>query len=69
MLSPSSKITNPETASQLKVVKDSSSNRVNDLLLHKSLAITLHDNLLTVHDSNKAFKLKRDLLKMITNKI
>ena len=31
LMSPSSKITNPESTSQFKLVKDSTSNRVNDL--------------------------------------
>ena len=34
-MSPLSKITNPEITIQLKLVKGSSSNRVNDLLLKK----------------------------------
>ena len=68
LMSPLSKITNPENTSQFKLVKDSSSNRVNDLLLHNSIPYTLHDNLLTFNDTNKQFELKGDLLKMITNK-
>ena len=67
LMSPLSKITNPENSSQFKLVKDSSSNRVNDLLIHNSKPITLHDNLLTFRDTNKQFELKGDLLKMITN--
>ena len=68
LLSPLAKITNPENNTQFKLVKDSSSNRVNDLLIHNSIPITLHDNLLTFRDSNKTLELKGDLLKMITNK-
>ena len=68
LLSPLAKITNPENSTQFKIVKVSSSNRVNDLLIHNSIPITLHDNLLTFRDSNKQFELKVDLLKMITNK-
>ena len=68
LLSPLAKITNPENSTQFKLVKDSSSNRVNDLLIHHSIPITLHDNLLTFRDSNKQFELKGVLLKMITNK-
>ena len=68
LLSPLAKITNPENSTQFKLVKDSSSNRVNDLLRHNSKPITLHENLLTFRDSNKQFELKGDLLKMITNK-
>ena len=66
LLSPLSKIPNPEITSQFKLVKDSTSNRVNDLLIHNTIPITLHDNLLTFRDTNKVFKLKNDLLKMIT---
>ena len=68
LLSPLAKITNPENTTQFKLVKDSSSNRVNDLLIHNTIPITLHDNLLTFRDTNKVFELKGDLLKMITNK-
>ena len=68
LLSPLAKITNPENSIQFKLVKDFSFNRVNDLLIHNSIPITLHDNLLTFRDSNKQFELKGDLLKMITNK-
>ena len=68
LLSPLAKITNLENTTQFKLVKDSSSNRVNDLLIHNTIPITLHDNLLTFRDSDKQFELKVDLLKMITNK-
>ena len=68
LLSPLSKITNPENTSHFKLVKDSTSNRVNDLLIHNTIPITLHDNCLTFRDTNKVFELKGDLLKMITNK-
>ena len=67
LMSPLSKITNPESTSQFKLVKDYNSNRVNDLFI-KNTPITLHDNLLTFRDSNKQFDLKGDLLEMITNK-
>ena len=51
LLSSLSKITNPEKASQYKLVKDSNSNRVNDLLLHNTIPDTLNDNLLTFRDT------------------
>ena len=41
---------------------------MNDLLIHNTIPITLHDNLLTFRDSGKIFEFKGDLLKMITNK-
>ena len=67
-MSPLSKITNPEIASQFKLVKDSNSNRVNDLKINKTIPITLYNNMLTFRDSIKQFELKGDLLKMMTNK-
>ena len=41
LVSPLSKITNPEKTSPFKLVKNSSSNRVNDLLIHNTIPITL----------------------------
>ena len=67
LMSPLSKITNPENASQFRLVKDSSSNRVNDLLIHNTIPITLNNNILTFHDTGKEIESKGDLLKMITN--
>ena len=63
-----SKITNPENTSQIKLIRDSNSNKLNDLLINNTIPITLHDNLLTFRDTNKIFELKGDLLKIITNK-
>ena len=68
LISPLSKIANPENTTQFKLEKDPSSNRVNDLKIHNSIPITLHNNLLTFRDSGKVFELKGELLKMITNK-
>ena len=68
LMSSLSEINNPENSAQIKLVKVSNSNRVNDLLKHNSIPITLHDNLLTFRDTNKQFELKGDLLKMITKK-
>ena len=64
-----SKITNPENTGRYKLVKDSSSNRVNDMVMHKTKPVTLYNNLLAFRDISKEFELKGDLLKMITNKI
>ena len=61
LTSPSSKIINPENTSQFKTVKDSSSNRVNDLLIHNTIPIILHDNLLTARDTGNEFELKGGL--------
>ena len=68
LMSPLSKITNPENTTQFKLIKDSTSNRVNDLKINNSKPITLYINLLAFRDTNKQFELKGDLLKMITNK-
>ena len=38
-MSPLSKITNPENATQFKLVKDSSSNRVNDSLTKNTIPL------------------------------
>ena len=61
-MSPLSKITDPENTSQFKLVKDSNSNRVNDLKIHKTIPITLYGNMLTFRDTNKQIELKGDLL-------
>ena len=63
LLSLLSKITNPENTTQFNLVKDSSSERVNDLLMHNRIPVTLYNNLLTFSGTDKEFKLKRDLLK------
>ena len=68
LMSPLSKITNPENKNQFKLVKDSNSNRVNDLLMKNKIPITLYGNMLTFRDTNKQFELTGDLLEMITNK-
>ena len=63
-----SKITNPEKTTKFKLVEDSTSNRVNDLKINKTVPINLYNNMLTFRDTGKEFELKRELLKMITNK-
>ena len=68
LMSPLSKITNSEKSGQFNLVKDSNSNRVNDLKINKTVLITLYNNMLTFRDTSKEFELKGDLLKMITNK-
>ena len=68
LMSPLSKIIGPEISKQYKLVKDSSSARVNDLLIHNTIPIILQDNLLTFRHTGKIFELKGDLLKTITNK-
>ena len=68
MLFPLSKITNPGNTTQFKLVQDSISKRVNDLLINSTISTTLYGKLLTFRDTNKKFELMGDLLKMITNK-
>ena len=41
LMSPLSKITNPENTAQFKLVKDSNSNTVNELKINKTIPITL----------------------------
>ena len=53
LLSPLSKTTNPESISQFKMVRDPQSNGVNDLLIHKTMPVSLHNNLLTFPDTDK----------------
>ena len=67
LMSPLSRITNPENSSQFRLKKDPISNRVNDLLMKNKVPITLYGNMLTFRDTNKQFELKGDLLEMITN--
>ena len=68
LMSPLSKITNPENTTQFKLVKDANSNRVNDLNINNSIPITLYNIMIPFRDTGKEFELKGDLLKMITNK-
>ena len=68
LMSPLSKITNPENKSQFRLEKDHNSDRVNDLLMKNKIPITLYGNMLTFRDTNKQFELTGDLLEMITNK-
>ena len=68
LMSPLSKITNPEHTSEFELVKDPNSNRVNDLLLNKTIPVTLYNNLLIFRDTGEKFELQGSLLKMITIK-
>ena len=57
----------PENKSQLILLKDSNSIRMNDFLINTNIPVTLYSNMLTFRDSNKSFKLDGDLLKTMTN--
>ena len=67
LLSILSKFTNPENTTHFKLIKDHNSKKVNDLLIHKTIPVTLYINLLTIRDTGTQFELKGYLLKMITN--
>ena len=67
LMSPLSRITNPDKTTQFKLINDSTSDRVNDLKINNSIPITLYGNILTFRDTGKNFELKCDLLEMITN--
>ena len=68
LMCPLPKLTNPENTTQYKLVRDANSNRVNDLLIHNTIPITLYNKRLTFRDTGREFELKGDLLEMITNK-
>ena len=62
------KNTIPEITSSFKLVKDSISNRVSDLLIHNTIPVTLYNNLLKFRDTCQKFEGKGDFLKTTTNK-
>ena len=66
LLSLSSKINNPELASQFKLVEGPNSNRGNDLLINKTIPVTLYNNSSTFPDTDKKFELQGDQLKRLT---
>ena len=68
LMSPLSKIINPENTTQFKIGEDHISNRVNDLLIKTTIPITLYNNMLTFRDTDREFELKGSNLKMKTNK-
>ena len=56
-----------ENKSQIRLRKDNNSTKINDFLIHRSIPVTLFSNMITFRDSNKSFKLERNLLKLITD--
>ena len=68
LLSLLSKITTPENTSHFSLVKVFNSNRVNDLLIHNTIPVTLNNNLLTFRETDTMFELKGGFLKKITTK-
>ena len=61
-MSPLSKVTNTEFSIHFILVKNSDSNRVNDLKINKTIPITLYKNLLTFRDTGEEFETNEDLL-------
>ena len=57
----------PGNKSQFNLIKDLNSTKMNDLLIHGIIPVTLYSNMFTFRDSNKSFKLDGDLLKTMTN--
>ena len=49
------------------MIKDLSSTKTNDFLLHQKLPVTLYSKMLTFRDTDKSYKLDADLLATITN--
>ena len=62
------KTTNPENTAQFKLVEVWKSKRVNDLLIHNTITITLYNSLITFRDTGNEFELKGELSKKITKK-
>ena len=62
LFSPPFKITNPEHTSHYNLVNDLDWNRVKELLINKTLAVTLFDYLLTFRETDEKFELEDDLL-------
>ena len=57
----------PENKSQLNILKDPKSIRVNGFLINTSISVSLFSNMLVFRDTNNSFKLDGDLLKTMTN--
>ena len=68
LMSPLSKITSLAHTSQSTLRRIPDSNRVSDLLINKTIPITVNDNLLKFRDTDKNCELEEDLMKMTTNK-
>ena len=57
----------PENRSQFRLKKDLISTKMNDFLINEGIPVTLFSNMITFRDSDKSFKLDRDLLETMTN--
>ena len=56
-----------DNKSQFRLRKDPDSTKMNDFLIHGKIPVTIFSNMITFRDINKTFKLKGDLLKVLTN--
>ena len=68
LLSPPSKFSSPERNSHFNLVRDPQLNGVNDLLIIKTIPVTLYEILQTFRDTDIRLDLEGDLLKNTTNK-
>ena len=57
----------PENTSRFGSKKDLNSTRKNNFLINRGIPVTLYSNMLKFRDSNKSFKLDREVLETITN--
>ena len=63
LLSLLSKITNPQHTIRFQLVKDLDSNTVKDVLVNKTLPVTLYESLILLRDTDKKLELEGELLK------
>ena len=68
-MSPLSEIINPAKTSQLMLVEDPNTNRVNDFLINKIIPVALYNKWLTFRDTAEKTELQGDPLKLMTIKL
>ena len=56
-----------ENKSQFRITKDLNSNNMKDFFINTSLPITLYSNMLTFRETNRSFKLDREV-KIVTTR-
>ena len=56
----------PENTSQLKLIKDPNSIKMNNFLINGGIPVTLYSNMLIFRDSDKSLKLDGDVLETMT---
>ena len=66
LVSPLLHLVKPEETTEIILVKDPNSNRVDGLLIYKTTPVALFDNLSIFRGTNKKFRLKRNLLEKLT---